>query len=97
MDEQPNNQPKVLLVVAAAIKSAEDGIVYSVPAPGRHHNVIHMLAQAGFKPPVLGEQGFLLSDGRFATRTAAKYVARKAGQLLERASELKQLFSEDVW
>lgn len=90
------NRPKVLLVVAAAILD-DDGIIYSVPAPGRHHDVISLMADAGIETPILGEQGFLLSDGRFARRTAAKDVARKAGQLLERASKLKELFSEDVW
>lgn len=85
-----------LKVVAAAIIDT-DGTVFSVPPPGRHHNVIHKMADAGRPCPPIDNQGFLLSDGRFARRKPAKRVARKAGQLLPNASKLDILFSEDVW
>lgn len=87
----------MLRVVAVAVLT-EDGLVHSLPAPARHYNVVHLLAEK-FNHPSCGtdEQGFLLSDGRFCRRKPAKRVAEEAGQLLERASKLAELFSEDVW
>jgi hypothetical protein len=87
---------EVLKVVAAAIRDI-DGEVFSVPAPGRHCDVIRLMAEKGRKCPPLDCQGFLLSDGRFCRRKPAKFIAERAGQLLERASKLAELFSEDVW
>jgi hypothetical protein len=92
-----------LRVEAAAIRSdTGDGMVYSVPRPGRHHDVIRHMRAHGYEGGVQGGlQGFVLSDGRFVMRKAALQVARKAGQLLERAptagSWAHGLFSEDVW
>lgn len=83
-------------VMAAAIKD-HDGKVYHVEQPGRHHDVIRLMVRAGCKKPVTGTQGFLLSDGQFVGRIAARFVAMAAGQLLPRDSKLKELFSEDVW
>lgn len=86
-----------LRVVAAAVLTS-DGLIHSLPAPARHHNVVHRLAEVFDHPSMdSDEQGFLLSDGTFCRRRAAKIVARNAGQLLERASDLAELFSEDVW
>jgi hypothetical protein len=87
---------KSLTVVAAAIVGF-DGKVYSVPKPGRHHDVIRMMVESGHPKPITGEQGFLLSDGRFVDRESAKIVAINAGQLLARASHSSDLFSECVW
>jgi hypothetical protein len=96
-----------LRVERAAIRRDADGKVWSVPAPGRHHTVMGVMAQEfGWKigdPPVDRgcTQGFLLSNGRFATRKAAAIIAQRAKQLLERAptggSFAHGLFSEDVW
>lgn len=87
---------KPLRVVAAAICS--NGKVYSLPPPARHHNVLRYMAKLGAMPKnCCGTQGFLLNDGRFCTRPSAKKIAKKAGQLLPRAMNLKDLYSEDVW
>lgn len=86
-----------LRVVAVAIRDKE-GKIYTLPAPARHHNVIHKMARDGLEtmgPDI--EQGFLLSDGQFCRRRAAKFIAAEAGQLLPRAMDLDELFSEDVW
>lgn len=85
------------LTVAAAAIIDDDGTVFSVPPPGRHHDVIALMASQGRPCPCIRQQGFVLSDGRYVNRKAAKLVAEKAGQLLERASNLDILFSEDVW
>lgn len=83
----------------AAIRD-DAGVVYSVPRPGRHHDVInHMLDidDAGFIPPVTGEQGFTTSTGRFVGREEAMQIAQAAGQLIAEPHVPDMLFSEDVW
>jgi len=85
-----------LSVVAVAIED-RDGRVYQLPKPNRHHNVIKLMVNDGCKTPIIGEQGFILSNGRFANRIEAKFVAINADQLLERASKTHRLFSECVW
>jgi hypothetical protein len=86
-----------LRIVAAAIRTG-DGLVHSLPPPARHHDLVHRLLDA-FNHPCAAEdeQGFLLSNGRFCRRKPAKRIARKAEQLLARASNLDDLYSEDVW
>lgn len=84
-------QPK-LEVVAAAIK--DNGIVYSVPAPARHHDVMKVMKDLGCKRPIDGVQGFLLSDGSFVNRSLAAQVAVRANQCYIKRGEL---FSEDLW
>lgn len=95
-DELPeiNNQ---LRVVSVAIRT-EDGMIHSLPAPARHFQVVQLLTENhGYKQTTMEDQGFLLSDGRFCRRKPAKYIAEKAGQLLDRALDSPYLFSEDVW
>lgn len=86
-----------LRVVAVAVRD-EKGEVHTLPAPARHHDVVHAMSESGLR--VMGpdiEQGFLLSDGRFCRRKPAKRIAEKAGQLLPRAMDLAELLSDDVW
>jgi hypothetical protein len=86
-----------LRIVAAAIRAA-DGRIFSMPAPARHHDINRMMHEQGVEN--MGEevtQGFLLSNGRFCRRKPARHIAEKAGQLIERASKLDWLSSEDVW
>jgi hypothetical protein len=86
----------MILVEKAAIKM-EDGKVYSVPRPGRHHDCIKLIASLGYKIPIIGEQGFVLSDGTFADRIYARKVADEANQGIARDMHLDELFSEDLW
>lgn len=86
-----------LHVTGVAIYDHELDAVYSLPAPARHHELIRKLAREGHEIPIQGEQGFLLSDGRFATRYTALEIARSAGQLLKETAPQHRLFSEDVW
>jgi hypothetical protein len=71
-------------------------VCYSVPAPGRHHHIIHLLADKGFKTPIRGKQGFLLSSGDFATRKEAGRIAIAAGQITK-LNWPPDLYSEDLW
>jgi len=92
-----------LRVVAVAIQLY--GIVHMLPPPFRHYHVMQYMTQIYRDTRIDGEQGFLLSDGRFARRAPAMLVARAAGQLIPRTdgyakgeiSSRRELYSEDVW
>lgn len=76
------------------------GTTYSLPAPNRHHDVIrHIVKKTGATTVDAhgDDQGFLDADGRYWTRQQARIIATRAGQLLERAGKLRELYSEDVW
>lgn len=92
-------QPKPpVRVELAAIKSMVDGLVFSVPRPGRHHDVIKLMAMKGYPIPIRGHQGFLLNTGDFVGRHVGLEIATEADQLLDRCDrDYNQLFSEDVW
>lgn len=90
------NAHEPLRVVAAAILT-HDGMIHSMPRPARHDRIVHALHDLGHPQVEADEQGFLLSDGRFCRRKGAKVIAKKAGQLLPRAYNLEDLYSEDVW
>lgn len=89
----------MLTVVSAAVRLC-NGLIISLPRPARHHNIVHALHNVGVVQGVyhdLDGQGFVLSDGSFATREEARQVAKDAGQLLKSAIRSADLFSEDVW
>lgn len=76
----------------------QDGKVYTVPRPGRHHDIIWLLAKLGFKTPIIGEQGFTDFNGNFVDRYKARIIAEENNQLIERAQKHSMmLFSEDLW
>lgn len=76
----------------------EDGKVYSLPRPNRHHNIIfHLAKDLKHSTPIKGEQGFVLTDGTFVDRKTAKLHAIANNQLLETASRSELLFSECMW
>ena len=84
--------------IAAAAILTSDGLIHSMSPPARHHDIVHRLIDAfGHKCCAEDEQGFLLSDGTFCRRKPAKRIATEAGQLLPRAMDLPELYSEDVW
>lgn len=76
-----------------------NGIVYSLDRPNRHHSIIAFLVENGEKPPIRGEQGFVLSDGSFVNRKDALNIAIASGQvvLADCVAPLVGLFSEDLW
>ena len=89
---------EVLSIVSAAIKDI-DGKVWSVPQPGRHHNIIALMRESGYVGPVAGkdQQGFILSNGNFCRRYAALGVAYKSGQLKNGTTIGSVITSEDLW
>jgi hypothetical protein len=80
-------------IIAAAIKLGDK--VYSVPRPGRHHNVIQQMRQQGVGRGDIaqGIQGFLTQSGQFLDRIEAAKLALSNGQV----SHSTELFSEDLW
>ena len=85
------------------------GLTFSLPAPARHHDVIHAMANAGLPHEARGldAQGFLTNTGRWVTREEAAVVAEKAqqplrpielrGSVADKAYPLRRLYSEDLW
>ncbi len=92
-DDLPD--PIVPRVVAAAIRD-KDGVPVSLPPPARHHDIIRLLADRGDPTPIMGEQGFMLSDGTFAWRTRAAGFALQSGQI-DALKWPPNLYSEDLW
>ena len=79
------------MIVAAAIRS--NGKNYALPAPARHHDIIHR-----FEIGRTHIQGFIDSDQGFVDRQDAWRIAERSGQLLEIEHPLEgTLFSEDMW
>ena len=92
-----NKPQKTILCVAMKMP---DEIIYSLPRPNRHHDLIRWISEGTrYALPVTkgAIQGFLDSDNNFVSREEAKIIATEANQLLSRASVGKLLFSECVW
>lgn len=89
---------KITHVAIKRIRPNEGEIVFSLPAPNRHHNVIH-LHPISMEPEGFREvQGFLDNNGLFLDRYDAMFVAEEAGQLIRKTgSDPRKLFSEDIW
>jgi hypothetical protein len=81
-------------ITAVAIKQP-DGRVWQAPRPQRHHHLIRTIATATGVTPVLGEQGFVTSSGRFVSRIDARRLAEAAGQVDKYVPS--ELYSEDLW
>ncbi len=77
------------------------GVVYSLPSPNRHHNVIwHICETLGITNAQApdDDQGFLDENGQFYRRRAALMHALKHKQVKD-PSKVRhgKLYSEDVW
>ena len=87
-------------VVAVAIKYNE--LLFSLPAPARHHNVLHKMflplgeGGLGLNKSLPHEQGFLSSSGNFLSRTDAAQLALLNGQV-SKLIVPPNLYSEDLW
>lgn len=91
--EPPKRTTTGVVIVAAAVR-VNGAVVLSVPAPGRHHNIIN----AEFFPSEEAYvEGFLTSAGTFVDRENALELAIKAGQFNAPAEGKRELFSEDLW
>lgn len=73
------------------------GSIVVVPRPGRHHDIIEVLARGGEPTPVVGEQGFVNENGNFLNRKEALCEAIRCNQLIRKTNPKDRLFSEDLW
>jgi len=77
-------------IKAAAIRNGN--VIWALPRPYRHHDVIEFLVDCVGREPPIGpgsgyEQGFIGPSGEFLTREQAAELVGKPGKL----------FSEDIW
>jgi hypothetical protein len=82
-------------ILAAAV--LQDGVIYSAPAPGRHHHVMMQMLGQGVYVDHTHIQGFVTDTGVFLNRKDALAVASGAGQLIRKTAPDYELFSEDLW
>lgn len=84
--------------VAAAVRY-ESGVIRSLPAPNRHHHILHAIHLEDGGGTIIsarGEQGFLMSDGTFADRVEAANAALSSG-LISKLQHPPRLYTEDLW
>ncbi len=86
------------MIIAAAIRYK--GLVYSLPSPARHHDVIHFIAQTigkGVRLTCAEDQGFITSGSHeYVDRIEGAKIALESGQL-EKLNHPPRLYSEDLW
>lgn len=83
----------------AAIR-LDNGEIYTMAPPNRHHNIIRKIRDEGIKEFLEGDkQGFVDNKGRFLRRKQALTIAQNAGQVIKQSAGTwaHGLFSEDVW
>jgi len=76
------------------------GVIFSLPAPNRHHNILHAMTAMGLPKISHREQGFLTDTGEYIDRKGALEIAQAAGQIIPNETGVLSyigLFSEDVW
>jgi hypothetical protein len=90
------------MITHVAIKF--QGVVYSLPAPKRHHDVIFKIwEETGLEygtnrnPDQDEDQGFLDETGRFYNRKQALAHAQACEQEIKGKILLNMLFSENLW
>lgn len=73
-------------------------VVVSAPMPGfRHHHILTVAHQLGFKTNGPSDQGFARThEGDFLSRREAAEIAMKSGQIT-RLIAGPNLYSEDIW
>ena len=84
------------MIIAAAV--IIDGEVRALPAPARHHHILHKYPLPDHKH---GEQGFIDDQLGFLGRGQAFWRAKDEGQLEGRKKSGNpngtELYSEDLW
>lgn len=84
-------------IVRAAVLHP-DGGVYSVPVPGRHHDVIRVMGARFRDHEKHCVFGFLTNTGRFVDREEGHRIAKDSGQIIFRCGgDSHTLYSENLW
>lgn len=89
-----------MTITHVAIRFKE--VIYSLPKPNRHHNVIrHIIETTGVKFVNAREddQEFLVDGVKYCKRRPALSIALRNGQCKSDClgAKLGMLFSEDIW
>lgn len=72
-------------------------VVYSLPKPNRHHNVIQLIIhKLGIKHAYCREQGFIKENGDYIDRIEGAKLALENGQTKKLIAP-PNLYSEDLW
>lgn len=76
----------------------DDGRVFALPRPHRHHHLYALAAFLGMQPDE-HDTGFTTSTGRYVTREQAQLLCIESGQTWRRSGNQSdpKLYSEDVW
>ncbi len=83
-------------IVAAALR--KNGLTISALPPARHHTLLHALFDViPGEGPVICDQGFITSAGRYVDREEGLAIAIAAKQTDKGKFNAHQLFSEDLW
>lgn len=85
----------MITIKQTAIK-AEDGKVFSLPAPKRYSAIVKTMIDAGQPTPIKGERGFLDSEGNFVSSATAFLIAQSADQIISGAVAAP-LYPEDIF
>lgn len=96
MVEESRPQPRG--IVAAALRIND--VTLSMPAPARHGDLFAALVGLGIDIHNVDhvDQGFLDHRGLYLSRTSAKIVANRFGQVTRGSLErMPELYSEDIW
>jgi hypothetical protein len=91
--------PMTERIVSVAIRmytAAGETLLVTIPAPARHHTVLHPLYTINKVIVRPEDQGFLTSTGRFVGRIEAAEIAL-ATQQIRKLMSGPELYSEDVW
>lgn len=92
--------PKVIREELGFRDNDPEYLIISAPPPARHHNLMQpFYLRFGQHIGVSTTQGFLTSEGQYASRENAFTIARAAGQaMINHPSRVEGvLFSEDLW
>ena len=82
----------------AGVAVKVNGVMYAMGAPNRHHDVIRYIFYRGVQP-LVQDQGFMDTNGKFLTRKQAMLLAKLTGQFKRGPDGYQgpELFSEDLW
>lgn len=90
-------QKSLPYIRSVAIQLKDNGTIYSLPRPARHHDVLDWMRKNGADHRG-SVQGFINNYGKFLNREEAFKIAMKAGQILDLNNTRSEvLFSEDLW
>lgn len=85
-------------IVSAAV--CYQGVIFSLPAPNRHHHILHAMNAMGLPNSSHKEQGFLTDEGQYIDRLGALEIAQAADQIIPNETGILShigLFTEDLW